>query len=755
MRYIIFEKSAVERLVNEEYLQSYDYELSQHFIRFLKRETDEISLKKICVRTNEDGIFFCGEKVEKTFLMIDMEQCGMFEKSTDVEVLIVMQKLFRFAIRFWTHQNYTKSEIMQKDKTVLFPFSYSAKAGYRVLIQRNATHKRFEGRGIKQCLFAYKYGDDDSRSAADETPNDSVLRKGGEAFHDLISEFGREFASMTPLNGTFSEAIHVVEAENMISNSEFKYMQYEKQLEKLTISQRKIVECEDMTSPIRVEGPAGTGKTAALILRAIKLLKDAKEDNRDISIAFLVHSKSTEEAVKQTFYNIIDESWFDQKNRQSIFVTTLQEYCVNYANIQGAQVIDLDASEAKQYQLFMIGDAYTSTCGNVFNTYKPLMSEQAIEFFESEAENKIVLMLQYEFSIRIKGIAEGNLEQYKSLAPLANGLPLLKEGDKEYVFRIYKEYQNSLELSSVYDTDDIIMEAIGRLNGPIWRRTRANKGVDYLFVDEMHLFNLNEQHVFHYLTKFGEQENIPICFALDYAQIIGERNDLRENYIEQTLAKGQVLKQEFATVFRSSRQIAELCASITASGTLLFNQFINPYKYCEINFIAKEEEKCGKPQLIMYENDEEMSKALCGHIKELINLYKCRASDIALVFFDEDMLNDCFTESVGAYKVNFINGRNGIGNKFPENEIICTTPEYTNGLEFKCVVLVGVDEERVPQKGISDVSANFLMYTALNKLYLVCSRAQYSVTMLGTKVRGISQCLNHSLSNDTLELLEK
>lgn len=94
-----------------------------------------------------------------------------------------------------------------------------------------------------------------------------------------------------------------------------------------------------------------------------------------------------------------------------------------------------------------------------------------------------------------------------------NGIPLVNDADKEYVYSIFKEYQQSLETQSVYDTDDIILEALARLNAPLWRRARVKEGIDYLLVDEMHLFNLNEQQVFHFLTKDGEQKNTDMFCA--------------------------------------------------------------------------------------------------------------------------------------------------------------------------------------------------------------------------------------------------
>lgn len=751
MKYILFEKSAVEKLINESALQSLEFDLGKKFVRCIKGEKNAFFMRGLAVRVEKEGIIFCGKDVSKIFLLIDLEKCEVLKKASDAELLIVLQKTFRFSVRFWNYQTYTNCEKMFKDKTVIFPFPYSKRSSYRIVVQRNPIDKRLEARGITNSLLAYKYGEEGTSSSTDETPDLGVFRKGGEDFLGVWQELRRQFVvQKNTADKEETNAIHVIEADNMVKNSEFKYLNFDKQIQKLTLSQKKIVNCEDMDSPIRIEGPAGTGKTAALVLRAIKILRDATEEDREISISLFTHSKSTENAVKQMFSYLAREEWLQANNKQNIFISTLQEYCVNFINIQQTQIIDTDASEVKQYQLFLIQEAYDRVRGNVFNTYKALMSDRAISFFEKEEENKIIIMLQHEFSIRIKGIAEGDIERYKKLESLANGMPIENEGDKEYVFRIFREYQNSLVNLGVYDTDDIILEALARLNAPLWRRARVNDGVDYLLVDEMHLFNLNEQQVFHFLTKDGEQKKIPICFALDYAQVVGERDNLRENYIEQSLAEGQTLRQEFSTVFRSSQQIAELCASITASGALLFDSFINPYKYCESGFTAKEEELCEIPKLIMYETDLEMRSAIEAYVKGIINQYKCQASEVAVVFFDEEMLEKHFTKTVGAYEVNYIDGRNTDPKGMLSSSVVCSIPEHINGLEFKGVILVGVDEGRVPQSGISDVSTNFMKYSALNKLYLACSRAQYSVIMLGTNVRGTSSCLAHSISSGTL-----
>ncbi len=754
MKYLLFEKSAVESIINNPALQSMEFPLSKNFVAYLQEKTEDFFVKDISYIHDKDGIIFCGKESTKTFLLFDLEKCRILNKTDGSELLIVLQKTFRFAVRFWNRQAFTNCEKIFKNKTVIFPFPFSVGSAYRIVLERNPIDRRLDVRGINNCLLAYKYGQEGASSSEDENPDLCIFRKGGESYLDHIQELKRKIAEQKRKyenkEESFDSAIHVYVSDSMISSAEFKFMNYEKQVENLTSSQSNIVNCKDMDSPIRVEGPAGTGKTASLVLRAIKLLFEAEKNGQEFSVAFFTHSKSTESVVAQMILRMAKTEWLNPESPQRIRITTLQEYCTVYIGINDTQIIDLDASEAKQYQLLLIQDAYKKMKGAVFNTYKYVMSEMAVAFYENEEENKVILMLQHEFSIRIKGMAEGDFERYKKIDSQGNGIPLINDEDKEYVYKIFKEYQQSLEVQSVYDTDDIILEALARLNAPLWRRARVKEGIDYLLVDEMHLFNLNEQQVFHFLTKDGEQRKIPICFALDYGQIVGERGNIKENYIESTLSVGQTLRQEFITVFRSSQQIAELCASITASGALLFDGFINPYKYCESSFTAREEEKCETPQLLMYKNDAEMKTSLEKHIKYFINKFKCKPYEIALVFFDEEMLLKNFTQSVGKYSVNFINGRESSSLETDTSKIVCTLPEYINGLEFKCVILVAVDEGRVPQSGLFDISSSFLKYSALNKLYLSCSRAQYSVLVLGNSLRGVSSCLQHSLAKGTI-----
>lgn len=387
------------------------------------------------------------------------------------------------------------------------------------------------------------------------------------------------------------------------------------------------------------------------------------------------------------------------------------------------------------------------------------LSGELCKVFDTQVTPKGVMisMLQHEFSIQIKGRTDCTIEEYYQIPRISNALPVETQKDKEFVFSIFLEYQNMLRISSVYDIDDITVQALAQWNAPIWRRERRDSGFDYIFVDEMHLFNINEQHVFHYLTKSAEQKQIPICFALDYGQAIGDRGNTNRDYIET--AFGEVERNDYKTVFRCSQQITDFCAAISASGALMFqNDYRDPYDIAASGFTQQEEAVCDIPRLYMYSNEEEMIESLKGHVDRFKQETQCKNYDIALISFEDTLLIPQNVEKLSSLlgkKMYVLKNRqtSSLSRSIKTDDpIILSDPYNVNGLEFKCVILFGVDEGRLPQNtGVSDISANYIKYIAFNQLYLASSRAKYRLILIGNSLHGVSSCLQYALESGKLE----
>ena len=136
MKYWLFERSAAEELVTRTDLQSYEYELSKQLIAFLQGKTDIFTLTNIVIEKDSNGIIFAGPQLEKKIIVIDLEQCHILDKTTDIDLLLIIQKLLRFAIRYWGQQSFTSAENIVDDKAIIFPFPYSTKKAYRIAVAR-------------------------------------------------------------------------------------------------------------------------------------------------------------------------------------------------------------------------------------------------------------------------------------------------------------------------------------------------------------------------------------------------------------------------------------------------------------------------------------------------------------------------------------------------------------------------------------------------------------------------------------------
>ena len=763
MKYLLFEKSAIEYIIGQREFQSVEYEIGKNFIQYIKSEINDFKSFQLSMTKNEFGILIVGREICNDILVFDLMQSGLLDKIIDDgDLLLTLQKTFRTAIKIWNRFPFTSSERVNETKSIVFPYIYTNKN--RVVIERSPNCERLTKRGIKQPLLVYNYTDKDSHK--DEKPNIDVLKEAGETYINIKNEIRATFApSATNNNANSSSPLFCTHADTPVSSGEFMYLDYIDRIKKLTTTQKKVVENKNITSPIRIEGPAGTGKTASMILRAFSILSQKKQENIPFKIIFFSHSETTNYENKKAFSYISGANEFlSGEFEQYIEFTTLLNYCTKSINVEDTQLIDTDATDAKKYQRVFIEDAIDSVVNKKYKTYKPLLSNGLKKLFDEATTPKgtLISMLQHEFSVQIKGRTNCTIEEYYELSSIKNALVLEGEKDKEFIFSIFREYQNMLTASGVFDIDDITVEALAQLNAPIWRRERKEKGYDYILVDEMHLFNINEQYCFHYLTKSPEQKNIPICFALDYSQAIGDIGNIQQDYIEKNFSNAE--ENKYKTIFRSSQQIADFCAAISASGALMFqSEYKNPYKTAMSGFTEVEEKMCSKPNLIMYNNDEEMLKSLKAHIEKCKIDFHCSNSEIALISFEEYLTNEESVKGLSealATPIVLINSRQSTGThkKIRDNENLLQLfdPYNVNGLEFKCVILIGVDEGRVPQgSGVNDISENYIKYVAFNQLYLTSSRAKYRLLILGNKLHGVSSCLKYALENNLIELKEE
>ncbi len=760
-KYLLFDKRAIETIVSKSVLQSIEYKQGMSFINHLCGNGTSGLFEDIYIEYNEDGILFIGKNRESALttkgyeiFCIDLTSCEILsERNHPSDLLTVVQKVFRTCLKIWNRQPFSSSERINQTKSIVFPFVFTDRR--RIVIERANNIERLAKRKIVFPLLAYKYSVDEPHG--EEKINTGILIKAGEDYAAKHFQIQSLFPSNVAYNKNNKEkALSRIEGNYLEGKGNFAYLSYELQYEQLTESQKSVVDFEDLHNPLRVEGAAGTGKTFSMIMRAYRLLEEAREKHQPLNMIFVSHNYSSCEQSKKIFLNYQGaQEYLEAVYEQKILFTTLLDYCREFAHISKDNLLENDAGDAKSYQLFLIEDVLKKAGEkHIFNTYKSSLSKEVREMLDditgANLQN-VSTMLQHEFSVQIKGRTNCTLEEYKELKSIPNGIRCVSERDKEFIFRLFTEYQEALQSMNNFDVDDVVLEALSKMNAPVWRRQRAAEGFDYIMVDEMHLFNFNEQNVFHYLTKDYSKKEVPICFALDYCQAVGDRGDTGEDYIEQGF--GKLSEKKLRTVFRNSPKIADFCASIAASGVLMFKEsFENPYERTQNNFTIQEERKADqKPVLYMCSNDSEMEQKLAGQLDKLMSSLQCKQKEIAIISYEPRYLTLDGAKNLAKNidkKIRLID----VPKDIAEHEFPLYSPYEVNGLEFQAAVMIGVDEGRVPQTvGTSDISQNFVKYSAYNLLYLTSSRAKYRLILLGNAVNGKSSCLEHSIKSGYLD----
>ena len=760
---ILIDEPALKECVESNVYQSSKFEIGTNLAKALSGDTQVGAISpRIVPRWKRGTLYLLQSRIETGYLVIDSQVLeslpqGATKASALDDRLLVFQRICRFALKLWNHLSFSASEswVAKTDRGVVFPYPFSSHTGFRVTLRKGYEDHRLTVRHGTRHLFAFAAG-------TQEIGNSNEAQERG---------YRRAFDELSSLRTSLEVEIKRIEAVPQdvgyhplilteANHTGIKYQSYDTWLPRLTTEQKLFV-CSNDNSPQRVEGPAGTGKTLCLLLRSFFLCKTAHETQEECRVLFVSHSEATRSATAVALDSLGDP-FYHHKNRseslQSIELHTLQQWCgafLGERDIANSQYLDQDALGSKEMRKLIIQEVVNTRLSQDPKSLDYLSDECKI-FFSKESPEYISELLQHEIGVMIKGRAAENLEAYLQLPLLAYCLPARTENDKRFVYSLYGEYQRQLNQSGVFDTDDIVLSTLGRLNTPIWRRRRTTEGYHAIVIDETHLFNLNELSVFHHLLRNPKTPRI--IFSIDRSQAPGERG-ITTRLVREVLTNSTEEERETRAqlVFRSSPPIVRLAEAITSAGATLFTTFENPLLNVSSVITATDEDLAQDPIYWKCASDLDMCRSVVARTKELCNRLKCPPSDILLVAMTETLL-PVIVSQLNAENIKFLQlvHRGDIeivrqGAK--ERALILSHPDYVGGLEFKAVLIVGVDEGRVPETegAVKEESRHFLEFKACNRLYVAVSRARLAVELFYSGERGRSALLENALATKVIQ----
>ncbi len=763
---IIIDEPALKECVESNLYQSRHFEAGEALAKALDGGRDVSNISPRIVPTwRKNNLYLLQSRIETGFLVIDASVFDALPQPDNKnghldDVLLVFQRICRFSVKEWLGMSFSQSEIwsIKTGCGVVFPFPKSKHTDYRVSIKKEKLTERQSARHGNRQLFAFAAGGKNVSTASPAQER----------------EYKRALEELTPVRASVDVAIRRAQTNPVdtgyhpliLSNpnhEHIKYQSYDQWVGRLTIQQKAFVESFS-EAPQRVEGPAGTGKTLCLLLRAYCLCKRAESLGVEIRILFVSHSEATKKATETILGSFGPPNYAISTRKtslQTIEFYTLQEWCgqiLGTKEITSAQYLDEDALQAKEMRKLIVKDVLNKRLRDDPKSVTYL-SQNFKDFFTNESREYLAELLQHEIGVMIKGRASENLETYIDLPPLTYCMPTRTANDRRFIYSLYTEYQKDLYIQNVYDTDDIVLSALGRLNTPIWRRRRAVEGYDVVMIDETHLFNFNELAVFHHLVRAPDKPRI--LFSIDRSQAPGERG-ITGRLIREVLtqsASNEELETRIQVVFRCAPNVVRLAEAITCAAATLFTTFENPLLSATSVITASDEALACEAKYWKCSNDEVMCAFVTKRAKEISNRLKCPVNDV-LVVATHDSLLPKLCEEFANRDNRFVQlvrrgDAESVKNAAQANAFVISHPDYVGGLEFKAVLIVGVDEGRVPpsEGALREESRHFVEFKACNRMYVAVSRARLCVELFYSAERGKSSLLNHALA--TFAIVEK
>lgn len=754
MTYIFITYEAVELFASDRFLQSSENEVSNALCNILRLKTFDWEHSRIHLHQCDKGlVFFTPESSYKKGIVFDLSTFKGFGDEQDNRTVInIFQKTIKYAVRHFENLPLASCDRNISDDTaIIYPNPFVAALNVpKIVIARNLP--RLQKKGV-DYLTVYDYSTDSRTQVSFTSLNKAYDEVRTLNFRDLVKSVVKQEPNIRGFTTTTLDYQNTNIDDNVGFDNWLNFY--------LTDVQKKFV-CSDINGPERLEGAAGTGKTLCLILRCIFLLKKYFEENGEFHMIFFTHSLSTKERIERIFrsnwelFEVCQEKSDEVRQMQSIKITTLQEWSAEHLgtnSITDNEYLDKDAAESKIMQIMYIEQAYSSIKSELWEgTFSSVCSERFKNFINNTPEESILELLRQEIAVLIKGRAGCDYDKYKSITRPQNSLPLFEDADFRFVFLIFNKYQRALEKVGQYDSDDITLTALGQVDTPIWNRRRIRDGYDACVIDETHLFNINELSVFHFVNKPCDEDSArpKIIFAIDKSQATGDWG-VDDVSIRSALRYGKESdNRQFNTVFRSSPDIVNLAYNILTSGTTMFTNFENPLSYSSFNLVKEEELKSIPPQYALVDGDDECIVKGIDWAERYTTDHQSTKNRV-LIIGTSDMLVKQIQNYLELHNKSFVILQSRSDEKAMKkaqdgNKFVISQIDYVGGLEFDAVVIIGVDEGRVPPAKSSQIDAyHVISYAWYSRMYVAVTRAKYAVEILGDMSRGASSLLYSSI----------
>lgn len=340
---------------------------------------------------------------------------------------------------------------------------------------------------------------------------------------------------------------------------------------RLTASQRAFVD-QELTRSLRVRGPAGSGKTVALVVKLLRHLLGSQFTAKPQRFAFLTHSQATVDLARSMIRGMLSDEEYGRVMGEGgpLYIGTLysRAYRTLGAELRGLEPLSLDGVEGRNMQAEMLRSVVIAYRAKDWAARRGGVTDDFARSLESVADGVDLVppfifevLLEFACVLEPGGFARSRSKRddYISRAHRdAWRMRLSTEDERRVILDLYAEFRTQMRSVDAMTVDQLIADFDRFLDSNSWEMTRSEDGFDAVFVDELHLMNRLERMLISSLVRDANSSPV-IVMAEDVKQ------DVRR--IGQGLQQWQrdlpdMKSFKFDEVFRYTPQINDLMAHI-------------------------------------------------------------------------------------------------------------------------------------------------------------------------------------------------
>ncbi|MGH8786937.1 MAG: UvrD-helicase domain-containing protein [Cupriavidus necator] len=301
---------------------------------------------------------------------------------------------------------------------------------------------------------------------------------------------------------------------------------------KLTTIQRQFCDFP-LAKSVRVRGPAGSGKTIAMVVKMLRQFETDRKLQKTQRYALLTHSESTIELIKAMMRTMVSEPELAALTEQGslLYVGTLYSLAFESlgAELRGVAPLSLDGRQGRELQKELLNSIFERYTGSNWIARKGGCSQNFITRFEQAAtdaaiRDQFLLEILNEFAcvLEPEGIARSARKRDEYIVRTSREpwrLQLTSGDERRVILDLHAEFRKEMREIEAISVDQLISDFDRFLDSNAWELTRSTLGFDAIFVDELHLLNRMERMLITSLVKDASMRPI-VVMAEDLKQDI-------------------------------------------------------------------------------------------------------------------------------------------------------------------------------------------------------------------------------------------